>query len=90
MLLEFKVKNFLSFENEQQFIMNAGKGRSFNDRTYRDNYNKILKFGSLFGANGSGKSNFIKSIAFSKNYIVRGNNRATIQKYYKLNLFVLV
>lgn len=85
MLLEFKVKNFLSFENEQQFIMNAGKGRSFNDRTYRDNYNKILKFGSLFGANGSGKSNFIKSIAFSKNYIVRGNNRATIQKYYKLN-----
>lgn len=42
MLLEFKVKNFLSFENEQQFIMNAGKGRSFNDRTYRDNYNKIL------------------------------------------------
>lgn len=66
MLLEFKVKNFLSFENEQQFIMNAGKGRSFNDRTYRDNYNKILKFGSLFGANGSGKSNFIKSIAFSK------------------------
>ena len=61
MLLEFKVKNFLSFENEQQFIMNAGKGRSFNDRTYRDNYNKILKFGSLFGANGSGKSNFIKS-----------------------------
>lgn len=85
MLIQFKVKNFLSFEDEQEFSLHAGKGRNFNNRTYKDNYNKILKFASLFGANGSGKSNFVKAIAFSKDYIVFGNNRAIIPKYYKLN-----
>ena len=85
MLLEFKVRNFLSFDNEQVLSMNAGKGRNYNDRTYKGRYHKVLKFASLFGANGSGKSNFVKAVSFSRNYIVSGNNRATIQKYFKLN-----
>ena len=85
MLLEFKVRNFLSFEDEETFSMSAGKGRNYNDRTYKDKYHKVLKFASLFGANGAGKSNFVKAVSFSRNYIVLGNNRATIQKYFKLN-----
>ncbi len=85
MLIEFKVKNFLSFEEEEVFSMVAGKGRGFSERVYKDNQHKLLKFSALFGSNGSGKSNFVKAIAFSRNYILRENNRATIQKYYKLN-----
>lgn len=85
MLIEFRVKNFLSFENEEIFDMVAGKGRNFNERIYKDKYTKILKFASLFGGNGSGKSNFVKAISFSRNYIVRGNDRTIIQKYFKLN-----
>lgn len=85
MLIEFRVKNFLSFENEEIFDMVAGKGRNFNERIYRDKYTKILKFASLFGGNGSGKSNFVKAISFSRDYIVRGNDRTIIQKYFKLN-----
>ncbi len=85
MLIEFKVKNFLSFEEEEVFSMIAGKGRGFSERVYKDNQHKLLKFSALFGSNGSGKSNFVKAIAFSRNYILRENNRAIIQKYYKLN-----
>ena len=85
MLIEFKVKNFLSFQQEETLNLIAGKGRNFNDRVCKDGYLKILKFASLFGANGSGKSNFVKAIAFSQNYIVNGNNRAIINKYYKLS-----
>lgn len=85
MLVEFKVSNYLSFEKEEKLNLNAGKGRNFNERVFQDGKSKILKFSALFGANGSGKSNFVKAIQFSRNYIIRGNNRATIQKYYKLN-----
>lgn len=85
MLIEFKVQNFLSFENEQSFNMLAGKSRTFDDRVYKDKYNKILKFAAVFGANGSGKSNFVKAVEFSKDYIVFGNDRAFIPKYYKNN-----
>ena len=85
MLVEFKVRNFLSFENEEVFDLSAGKGRNFNERISKDDKYKILKFSALFGANGSGKSNFVKAVSFSRNYIVKGNNRATVQKYFKLN-----
>ncbi len=85
MLIKFKVKNFLSFENEEIFDMIAGKGRNFNERIYKDRHSKILKFASLFGGNGSGKSNFVKAVSFSRDYIVRGNDRTIIQKYFKLN-----
>lgn len=85
MLIDFKVRNFLSFEKEEVFSLVAGKGRNFNERLYQNGSNKILKFSSLFGANGSGKSNFVKAISFSRDYIIRGNDRATIQKYNKIN-----
>lgn len=85
MFIGFKVKNFLSFEKEVNFSLEAGKGRNFNERVYNQKNSKTLKFASLFGANGSGKSNFVKAIAFSQRYILNGNNRAIIQQYYKLN-----
>lgn len=85
MLIDFKVKNFLSFEEQESLSLVAGKGRNFDNRLYKNKKNKILKFSALFGANGSGKSNFVKAIFFSREYIKRGDNRATIQKYYKIN-----
>lgn len=84
-LIRFKMKNFLSFQNEVVFNLTAGKGRTFNDRVYKSDYSKILKFASLFGANGSGKSNLVKAIEFSKSYILKRNNSSVISKYYKIN-----
>ena len=57
MLSEFKVSNFLSFDDEQVFSMEAGKVRSNINRVYTDNGYKLLKFMAVYGANASGKSN---------------------------------
>ena len=41
MLISFKVKNFLSFDSEADFSLVAGKGRSFNERVYKNGNSKI-------------------------------------------------
>ncbi len=72
MLSEFKVSNFLSFDEEQTFSMEAGKVRSKIDRIYfKDNF-KLLKFMAIYGANASGKSNLVRAFDFSQTVIVRG------------------
>lgn len=85
MLISFGVENFLSIKNEQVLSLKAGKGRAFNERVYKNTNLKILKFSSIFGANGSGKSNFVKAIAFARNYILNGSRNSFINKYYKID-----
>ena len=85
LLVRFRTKNFLSFQNEIVFDMTAGKGRSFNNRVYKYEGNKVLKFASLFGANGSGKSNLVKAIDFSKDYIIKNNDNSVIPCFYRIN-----
>ena len=86
MLISFGVENFLSIKNEQVLSLKAGKGRAFNKRVYQNTNLKILKFSSIFGANGSGKSNFVKAIAFARNYILNGSRNSFINKYYKIDM----
>lgn len=85
MLVDFSVENFLSFNKRETFSFSAGKGRNFNERIYSDGKNKLLKFAALFGANSSGKSNFVKAIAFARNYIVSEVKSASLKGYFKLN-----
>jgi AAA15 family ATPase/GTPase len=70
MLTRFNVGNFLSFKEVQEFSMLKGKPISKGERVYDSGKLKVLKFGALFGANASGKSNFVKSIAFARDLIV--------------------
>ncbi len=72
MLSEFKVTNFLSFDDEQTFSMEAGKVRSKIDRVYLDGNFKLLKFMAIYGANASGKSNLVRAFDFAQTVIVRG------------------
>lgn len=85
MLVDFSVENFLSFNKRETLSFSAGKGRNFNERIYSDGKNKLLKFAALFGANSSGKSNFVKAIAFARNYIVSEVKSASLKGYFKLN-----
>lgn len=85
MLIKFGVKNFLSIKDEQNFSLRAGKGRTFNNRVYINNSQKILKFSSIFGANGSGKSNLVKAIAFARNYILNGSRSSFINEYHRID-----
>ena len=77
MLIRFNIRNFLSFNKQdngksEEFSMIAGKVKSKEERLYKDETIKLLKFAALYGANASGKSNFIKALSFMQETIVDG------------------
>lgn len=74
MLLRFKIKNFLSIYEETLFDMFPNPKRtSFPNHIYSDMKVPLLKQAAIYGANGSGKSNFIKAIWFVKSFITNEN-----------------
>ncbi|NLD27029.1 MAG: ATP-binding protein [Acholeplasmataceae bacterium] len=69
MLIAFKVNNFMSFADEQKLSMIPSlEGPGFISL----NNIKLLRAGVIFGANSSGKSNFIKAMAFGKDMALSG------------------
>ena len=75
MLIRFSVENFLSFKDEVEFSMVAGRTRKHKDHILtagKRNDIRLLKTGVIYGANASGKSNLIKAMAFARDLIVQG------------------
>ena len=80
MLIEFRVQNFLSFRDEATFSMLAApsvREHDGSDDPSRSNLlsepfgrDRVLKFAAIYGANGSGKSNLIPSLAAMKNAVL--------------------
>lgn len=66
MLLEYSVKNFKSIKDEITLSMVASVDSSFNDKLINSFGYKVLRTNAIYGANGSGKSNIIKSLSFMK------------------------
>lgn len=66
MLLRFYVSNFRSFFEEVEFNTFPGDYKIHKDHIYFDKKQKValLKTAAVYGANGSGKSNFIKAVHF--------------------------
>lgn len=72
MILEFKVKNYLSFKEESILSFDPA-----NDKTLSDYYctkisheQKVLKLGILYGPNASGKTNLLKAINFLRTSVI--------------------
>ena len=74
MLLEFACSNHKSIRNEVLFSTLAGKDNAHEDKTYEVSGNKVLKAAVIYGANGSGKSNFINAITFIKQLVMNSIN----------------
>lgn len=74
MLLEFACSNHKSIRSEILFSTLAGKDNTYEDRTYGAAGVKVLKAAVIYGANGSGKSNFIDAISFVKNLVMNSIN----------------
>lgn len=71
MLLRIKIKNFRSFYEEMVFDMFPNPKRTtFPDHVYSDQKIPLLKQAAFYGANGSGKSNFIDAIFFIKSFAI--------------------
>ena len=70
MILEFKIKNFLSFKDEVTFSFEATK-----DKTLEDYHVvkvaegvRLLKLGIVYGANASGKTNLLNAFDFLRDF----------------------
>jgi len=83
MLIRFAIKNLFSFKEETEFNLLPSKAKRLSHHKYTKSGIEILKLSALYGANGSGKSNLIRSISLLKMMILRGliPNSLTSQKF---------
>lgn len=84
MLIRFAVENFLSFKDRQIFSMVAAKHTRHYEHIADVEGKRILKGSFLFGANASGKSNFIKAVGFAKKIVYSGLSGLD-RKYFRLD-----
>lgn len=85
MLIRFKVSNFLSFYEEQQFSMIAGAPKKKEEHLIEQDGLKLLKFSAIYGANASGKSNLLKAINLAKRIILKGIYYNMNKSYCRIN-----
>jgi len=70
MLVEFRVRNFRSFRDEQVLSLVASRDKTLDENCVREGGLKLLKSVGLYGANASGKSNLIKALDLMRDIVV--------------------
>ncbi|WP_291099453.1 MULTISPECIES: AAA family ATPase [unclassified Flavobacterium] len=83
MLLEFTVGNFLSFKDNKTFSLEAGSISELKENVVKEGKYKVLRSAVIYGANSSGKSNFIKALDFMVETI---KNSSKLNSTDKLNV----
>ena len=89
MLVEFSVKNFMSFKDKVTFSMEAATGKE-NEENIIDIQNineRILKSTAIYGANASGKTNLIKAFTAAILMVRKSNNRQVGEKLMEMEPF---
>ena len=61
MLIEFSVKNFLSFKDKVTLSMEKGNGDENLENAFSKNGIDLLRTTAIYGANASGKTNIMKA-----------------------------
>lgn len=74
MLLEFSCANHKSIREEILFSALAGSDTTYEEKTQEFEGHRILKSAVIYGANGSGKSNFVDAISFVKTLVMNSIN----------------
>jgi|LAHS01.1.fsa_nt_gb AAA15 family ATPase/GTPase len=73
MLISLTFRNLFSFKELTNFSMVAGRSKKKEARTaFLTSDLQVLKFSALYGANASGKSNFIKALKEMQNLVLNG------------------
>jgi AAA15 family ATPase/GTPase len=93
MLYRFIISNYKSFAENMQFDMFPNmKRENFSNHIYSNGPLPVLKGCAIYGANGAGKSNFIKAISFLKKFVTIINfdeNKNWIKSWYLNNRYKL-
>ena len=76
MILQFKVKNFLSIREEQTLDFTASADKTYEDyAVVKIKGVRISKLGVVYGPNASGKSNILKALAWFIFYLVASRSK---------------
>ncbi len=76
MILQFKVKNFLSIREEQTLDFTASADKTYEDyAVVKIKGVRISKLGVVYGPNASGKSNILKALAWFIFYLVASRSQ---------------
>ena len=77
MLVEISVKNFMSIKDEMTFSMVAGLGDENLENIIQNDClsERILKSTAIYGANASGKTNFIRALTAAILMVRKSNSR---------------
>jgi len=88
MIIRVSMRNYLSFDEENELSMVASGVRSHPEQVYRNIANpvkKVLKLSLIFGPNASGKSNAVKAIDFIRASVTgRAGTLLPTTTYFKL------
>ena len=71
MLVNFTVKNYRSFKQERTFGMEASSIKEHKKSVINKGKYKLLPLAVFYGANSSGKSNFILAISTMRSMVRR-------------------
>ena len=74
MLLEFRCSNHSSIKEEVKFSMVAGSDKASEELLKEYGTFKVLRSAIIYGANGSGKSNFINALSFMRDLVSNSIN----------------
>ncbi|MHC4646126.1 MAG: AAA family ATPase, partial [Planctomycetota bacterium] len=74
MLVEFRVKNFRSFRDEQVLSLVASNDTVLDGNCATDGKLRLLKAAGIYGPNASGKSNLIKAIYIMRDIVLNSAN----------------
>lgn len=89
MLIQFRVANYLSIKDPVTFSMVAAKGAELWDsNVFQEDKFDLLRSAVLYGANASGKSNFIKAITFARSFIL-GSQKTQVDEPVPVESFKL-
>ncbi len=74
MIISFSIENWMSFRDPASFSMVASRERQHGDRIPRaEKYQmRILPVAAIYGANASGKTNFLKALSFVRSLVLEG------------------
>jgi len=72
MLINYRLENYKSYGDMQRFSMIPGRYQSKSEHIVKREKFNVLKFSSIYGANASGKSNFVNSLLQLKQYVIDG------------------
>ena len=88
MLIEFSVKNFLSFKDKVTLSMEKGKGDENLENIFTKNNVDLLKTTAIYGANASGKTNIMKAFTCAI-LMVRNSNLIPVSgKWFSIKPFL--